>query len=267
MSIDPSTGTGSGQSSAMMTPVADSSEQTNPNYPASFARQMPAGQVGTTTGDPMPQKKVKEIQNWRQSQVIPDLQAAMMEGSNQDGECLLQDISECCCLVLGVCSWVEVLNVILFYWGILIVDEEEDELEDEEDAQSQSAQYPTALPSSRLGSEVPPSPLRLLQRRNQIYPHGSGTSHLSFLSVHRVFLLSSLCHPSLTFALVGRWHQLFTVTVGSVSPNGSMLVLPYGQSRSNSVESFSSFPSGASNTHSHFHPSFCLPYTTCRVKR
>lgn len=34
--------------------------------------------------------------------------------------------------------------------------------------------------------------------------------------------------------------------IGEVSPNGSMLVLPYGQSRSNSVESFSSFPSGES---------------------
>lgn len=67
-------------------------------------------------------------------------------------------------------------------WSVVIIDAEEDELEVEEDeeetqSQPQSAQYPTALPpsSSRLGSEVPPSPLRLLQRRNQVYAH-SGTS-------------------------------------------------------------------------------------------
>lgn len=69
-------GTGSGQNSAMITPVAE--------YPASFARQMPAGQVGTTAGDPMSKKKVKEIQNWRQSQVIPDAEGT--EGAGEDGE-------------------------------------------------------------------------------------------------------------------------------------------------------------------------------------
>lgn len=104
MSIDP--GTGSGQSSALMTPIADSSEQggNNPNYPASFARRLPAGQVGTTSGDPMSQKKVKEIQNWRQSQVIPeDLQGAL-GGSNQDGECLLARNGDvlCVCDCMGV---------------------------------------------------------------------------------------------------------------------------------------------------------------------
>lgn len=101
MSIDP--GTGSGQSSALMTPTADPSEQggNNPNYPASFARRLPAGQVGTISGDPMSQKKVKEIQNWRQSQVIPeDLQGAL-GGSNQDGECLLACSERDCSLCVS----------------------------------------------------------------------------------------------------------------------------------------------------------------------
>lgn len=60
----------SGQNSAMMTPVAESEP-----YPASFARAMPAGQVGSTAGEPMPRRKVKEIQNWRQSQVLSAEQA------------------------------------------------------------------------------------------------------------------------------------------------------------------------------------------------
>lgn len=55
------------------------------------------------------------------------------------------------------------------------VDEDEDAEEEEEEEETQSAQYPTAIPS-RLGSEVPPSPLRLLQRRNQVYAHASGES-------------------------------------------------------------------------------------------